>query len=188
VIALFQSAQSIQNFMESKGWTFCFIGGIAIQRWGEPRLTTDIDISLLTRFVSEEHYIDEFCEFLRPRVDNHKAFALRNRVLLLKTQSEIGVDIALAGIPYEEEVIQRASHFRFLDNVHLHTCSAEDLIVMKAFAERDRDWADVRTILIRQQDKLNWDIIYDHLRPLVEIKESPEILTKLEQMKNELSE
>src|SRR5438552_3575923 len=31
-------------FCQEQGWRFCIIGGLALQRWGEPRLTRDIDI------------------------------------------------------------------------------------------------------------------------------------------------
>lgn len=36
---LFRLADEIQSFCRDRGWRFCFIGGIALQRWGEPRLT-----------------------------------------------------------------------------------------------------------------------------------------------------
>ena len=39
------------------------------------------------------------------------------------------------------------------------TCSAEDLAVLKSFADRPRDWADVETIVVRQQERLDWRII-----------------------------
>ena len=36
---LVEEAAELQTLLESKGWAFCFIGGLAIQRWSEPRLT-----------------------------------------------------------------------------------------------------------------------------------------------------
>lgn len=50
-------AYELQNFFKEKGWKFCFIGGLAIQRWGMPRLTDDVDITLLTGFGNEEKFI-----------------------------------------------------------------------------------------------------------------------------------
>ena len=38
---LFLLADEIQSFCQVRGWRFCFIGGIALQRRGEPRLTGD---------------------------------------------------------------------------------------------------------------------------------------------------
>ena len=61
----------------------------------------------------------------------------------------------------------------------LRICSAEDLIVHKAFASRDQDWADVDAILMRQGNRLDTRQIFDELRPLVALKEEPEILDRL---------
>lgn len=54
---LIKTAYEIQEFLKQRGWKFCFIGGIALQRWGRPRLTIDIDISLLTGFGEEKKSI-----------------------------------------------------------------------------------------------------------------------------------
>ena len=48
--ALFHLAAQVQDIFLAQKWRFCFIGGIALQRWGEPRVTVDVDISLLTGF------------------------------------------------------------------------------------------------------------------------------------------
>ena len=36
---LFLLADEVQSFCRDREWRFCFIGGIALQRWGEPRLS-----------------------------------------------------------------------------------------------------------------------------------------------------
>jgi hypothetical protein len=36
MIGLFETAQELQSFCDRRGWLSCFIGGIAVQRWGEP--------------------------------------------------------------------------------------------------------------------------------------------------------
>lgn len=40
---LFAAALELQRFFAARQWRFCFIGGLAVQRWGEPRLTLDVD-------------------------------------------------------------------------------------------------------------------------------------------------
>jgi hypothetical protein len=42
-----KAAGEVQSFCQSQGRKFCFIGGVALQRWGEPRLTQDVDLTLL---------------------------------------------------------------------------------------------------------------------------------------------
>jgi len=87
---------------------------------------------------------------------------------------------ALAGLPYEARVVDRSSPWRLDDATTLRTCSAEDLLVMKAFAARDKDWADVTSILERQGLGLDLDLVRRELRPLIEAKEQPEIAAQLE--------
>ncbi|HNQ91110.1 MAG TPA: hypothetical protein PKM73_21050 [Verrucomicrobiota bacterium] len=91
------AAGQVQRFCEERGWRFCFIGGVAVQRWGEPRLT-------------------------------------------------------------------------------------QDLVVHKAFAGRDLNWGDVQRVLTRQHGKLNLVQIRAELQPLLELKDAPEFLDKLEGM------
>jgi hypothetical protein len=52
------AAIDVERFCDSQGWRFCFIGALAVVRWGEPRLTQDVDLTILTGFGGEERYID----------------------------------------------------------------------------------------------------------------------------------
>jgi len=45
--ALLEAAAEIQHFLLNAGEKFCFIGGVALQRWGEPRFTRDVDLTVL---------------------------------------------------------------------------------------------------------------------------------------------
>jgi hypothetical protein len=180
---LVESAAEIQSYILGNEWRFCFIGGIAFLRWGEPRLTQDVDLTLFTGFGNENYFIDCFLQKYAPRRDDMHEFARRNRVMLLKSDQGYPFDVALGALPYEKRMIDRGSYFKFSDQIDLYTCSAEDLIVLKSFASRKKDWVDIRTIIIRQATSLDWSIIFDELVPLVKAKEQPEILTQLEMMR-----
>jgi hypothetical protein len=183
MIELFQVASQVQRVCTTNGWRFCFIGGLALQRWGEPRVTQDIDLTLLTGFGGERPFIDALLGRFEPRIERAAEFALENRVLLLQSPTGIGIDVALGGLPFEEQVVSRATPFEFLPQISLLTCSAEDLVILKAFADRPRDWSDVEGIIIRQGALLDWRHIETNLKPLVELKESPEILERLVKFK-----
>jgi hypothetical protein len=110
---LFEAAAEIQAFFVERGWQNTVIGGLAVQRWGEPRQTRDVDLALLT------------------------------------------------GVGHE---------------------SAEDLVVLKAFADRPQDWIDVEGIIVRQRGGLDRALVRRELRDLLELKEDigPEtVLMKL---------
>jgi hypothetical protein len=183
---LIRVAADVQGFCESRRWRFCFIGGLALQRWGEPRETIDVDLTLLTGFCGEDPYIEALLDRYEGRVENAADFARTNRVLLLRSASGVGIDVALGGLPFEESVIARASRFAFPGHASLLTCSAEDLIVLKAFAARGRDWVDIEGIIVRQAGVLDWRYIDGQLGPLAALKEEPDILTNLARRRAEL--
>jgi len=176
------AADEVQRFCQVQGWRFCFIGGVALQRWGEPRLTQDVDLTLLTGFGSEENFVDALLKEFTPRRPDAREFALSRRVVLIQTRKGIGVDAALGALPFEERTVQRASEWAWAAGQTLVTCSAEDLVVHKVFAGRDLDWGDVERVLTRQHGKLNLDQIRSELKPLLELKGAPESLDKLERM------
>ncbi len=176
------AARQVQDLCEERSWRFCVIGGVAVQRWGEPRLTQDVDLTLLTGFGTEESYVDALLGALSARREDAREFALTHRVLLLRTASGIDVDIALGAFPFEERSVTRASRWSWEPDGSLITCSAEDLVVHKAFAGRDRDWADVESVLIRQYRKLDLKLIRTELAPLLELKGQKEALGKLEML------
>src|SRR5881409_384377 len=176
------AAGEMQRFCQQQGWRFCFIGGVAVQRWGEPRLTQDVDLTLLTGFGQEADFIEALLAEFRARRADAREFALLRRVLLLRTGSEVDVDVALGAFPFEERSVQRSSTWTWAEGQSLLTCSAEDLVVHKAFAGRDLDWGDVERVLIRQHGKLNLGQIRSELPPLLELKGESEALDKLERM------
>ena len=156
---------------------------MGILNWGEPRLTADVDITLFTGFDNEETYVDTLLSRFEPRGSAMRDFALKHRVVLLKSSKGYPIDVALGGLPFEQSAIERSDFCKYENHISLRICSAEDLIVMKAFAERDKDWLDIEGIIIRQGSKLDWQYIEKQLTPLCELKESPDIITRLDELK-----
>jgi hypothetical protein len=179
---LFQAGVEIQRFFEKKKWQYCFIGGLAVIRWGEIRMTQDIDLSLFVGFGNEKKYADILLDCFESRIPNASNFALENRVLLINTSNGVPVDISFAGLPFEQNMIEHATLFEYSPGCFLPTCSAEDLVVLKAFADRPIDWMDIEGIAIRRGKQLDKDYITDQLKPLCEAKEAPQILDKLEEL------
>ena len=184
---LIRLAAELQALLNAAAWKNCLIGGLVLQRWGEPRLTKDVDVTVLTGFGGEEKVVDLLLARFAGRRPDTREFALHNRVLLIQSTDGIGMDVALGALPFEEHVMERASDFDFLSDCRLRTCSAEDLIVMKAFASRERDWLDVETVLIRQGERLNWKQIMTELKPLSELKDAPEIPGRLEKLRQKVA-
>ena len=98
MIDLIAEAASIQKFIEGKGWDFFFIGGIAVQVWGQPRVTQDIDLTVFTNLRNEPEYIDAFLARYSPKFADADQFALTNRVLPMFTKEGVGIDLTLGGL------------------------------------------------------------------------------------------
>jgi hypothetical protein len=184
MIALFEPARQLQEFCDRQGWRSCLIGGIAVLRWGETRVTRDIDINILAGFGGEDPVIDTLLARYAARIPDARAFAARNRVLLLTTPAGMGIDVSLGALPFEESLIDRASSFAFGPGLELRTCSAEDLIVMKLFASRPLDVRDAEGVAIRNRGQLDWPYIEAQLAPLAEIKQQPEIMNTLARLRD----
>src|SRR5690349_16072830 len=60
------AAAEVERFCRRHKWRFCFIGGVAVQRWGEPRFTQDVDFTVLTELGTEEVFIDALLKQYTP--------------------------------------------------------------------------------------------------------------------------
>lgn len=183
MVDLIDEAARLETFLESHGLRFCFIGGVAVQWWGEPRLTRDIDISLLTGFGAEAEPVDLLLGAYAPRIADARQFALANRVLLLRSPGGIGIDVSLAALPYEELAIGRAVLVELMPGRTLRLCSAEDLIVMKLFAGRETDVRDARSVAVRQGARLDWGYVDTHLAEFADLSADPDVMTRLRRLR-----
>jgi len=187
MIDLFETARQLQVFCDGQGWRACFIGGLAVQRWGEPRVTLDVDLTVLAGFGGEGRFIDALLAAYPARIHDAREFANHHRVVLLRTPDGVGIDVSLGALAFEERVISRASLFSFGPGLDIRTCSAEDLIVLKLFASRPLDIRDAEGVAVRQKDRLDWRYIMDQLLPLAEIKDEPAILSTLARLRGLLA-
>jgi hypothetical protein len=89
------------------------------------------------------------------------------------------------GIPFEERVVGRSSPWDIGAAELLATCSAEDLVVLKAFAGRDKDWLDVEGVVTRQGPALDAALVLAEAGPLLELKEAAAAMERLRRLLGE---
>ena len=176
--ALLRAAREVCDFFAEKGWSYCIIGGLAVQRWGEPRTTLDADLTLLAGWGEEEPFAKAILDRFPSRIPDALTFAVRHRVLLLRASGK-DVDVALGALPFEAAMVGRAAPVEFAPGCVLPCCTAEDLFVMKAFAGRPRDWLDAEGV-VRRTPELDSKYILGHLRELCDLKGTPEALARAE--------
>ena len=84
MIDIFEAARDLEAFCDAQGWQSYFIGGVAVQRWGEPRVTRHIDLTLVTGVGKEVPFVEKLLAQYSSRIDDAAAFAPQRRELLLR--------------------------------------------------------------------------------------------------------
>jgi hypothetical protein len=166
--------------MALRGIPYAIIGGMAVQRWGTPRLTQDVDLTIMLVPGEERPILEEIAAAFPARTQNPVEFALRHRMLLLRVPNAADVDLSL-GLPgYEDEVIARAVEYNLGRGRKVRLCSAEDLIIHKAVAGRPQDLLDIEGILLRQQEHLDVSYIRNWRKVFAELLGTDDVIRRFE--------
>ncbi|MBI5350675.1 MAG: nucleotidyltransferase, partial [Chloroflexi bacterium] len=145
----------LQAKLEVANIPSALIGGLAVGAWGNPRLTSDIDIKVLLRRAERKRLLALLGKDYRSlHADPDNALSQNGIVFVLSPDGK-RIDIALADTSFDEELIARAQLVEVLPNLKARVCSAEDLIVLKIIAIRPQDQQDVATIIQRQGNNLD---------------------------------
>lgn len=177
---LLAAAVEIQQFCEDRHWRFCFIGGIAVQHWGEQRATRAADLTVFTGVGDESAYVDALLGRFESRLEGARDFALQRRVLLLRASNGIPLDVSLGALGFEDRAVSTSTMEEITPGVRLRLCAPGALVVFKAFAGRPLDWRDIEGIIVRSRKQIDWSDVRRDLAGLLELKGDQEAMTKLE--------
>lgn len=160
------------------------IGGVAVALLGRARQTRDLDALAVTAYDHDDWpflFSSARETGFVPREADPVGFAQQTRMVLLRhVDTGIEVDVSIGLLPFEHEVIARATVVE-VAGVRLPLPTPEDLIVMKAVAHRPQDLADIDTLL-----SINRGLDRRRIRRLVgafaAALEMPEIVDGLENL------
>lgn len=172
-----EALKEISLFLDRFGYRHAVIGGVANAIWGQPRATLDADFKVVLGERSLNDLVQVLTQQFRSRVSDPEDFVKRTYVLPIQASNGVGVDIGIGFLGYEQKAIERAIIVQHSD-VQFKVCTAEDLIIHKAISEREKDWADIEGILVRQGRRLNQDYIDHWLKQFAEALERPNLLTR----------
>jgi hypothetical protein len=180
---LLQALDALGGALTELGVPFMVIGGIAVIARGVPRQTIDIDAAVLGRAVSLEALFAALgAHGIVPRIPDAEDFARRQQVLLLKHQpTATTLEVSLAWLPFEEEALERSSPVVFR-GIEVPVVQAQDLIVYKAVAWRDRDKSDIERLLLLHGDELDLAFLRDMVRQFAEALEEPARVSEFEEL------
>ena len=123
------------------------VGGIAASLIAQPCQTRDIDALVIFDTSRAAELLRSLQQHgFRPRFSGMEEFAVAARLITIEhEQTGLPVDIALGCMPFEAELIQRSEEYAAGD-VRIRLPSPEDLVVLKAIANRPKDQEDIRRI------------------------------------------
>lgn len=169
-----QSLHFAVTFLESNGYRYAIIGGIALTYWGVVRTTYDVDIKVL---VPGMDYAS-IRSALRTAFPNPaRQEGPQNPLIVSARIQDVVVDFLLALPGYEETIVERAVRGS-LGEWSAWICSVEDLIIQKVVAGRSKDWPDVEALLATRRSDLDLHYIEDWLGQFAEALEKPELLSE----------
>lgn len=148
------AAAEFHAFLTSRRVPYAIIGAIAVQVWGEPRTTQDLDLTIAVPVEDTDSVITLLLGSFPRRIPDAEDLARRKRVLLLTASNGVPVDVSLALPGYEDDVMARARTVTLTPGVEVRVCSPEDLVIHKCVAGRPNDLRDVEGVVARQRSSL----------------------------------
>jgi predicted nucleotidyltransferase len=129
---------------------YMIIGGQAVQLYGEPRMTRDIDLTLGLDSEGLDRVL-RVCGAcgLKPLPAAPAEFVRETMVLpALEERTGIRVDFIFSFTDYERQAIGRSRPVE-LGGVGVRFATVEDVVIHKLVAGRPRDLEDVRSIVVK---------------------------------------
>lgn len=175
----FSSALSdLVDALTASGVDYALIGGFAVIVHGYDRSTRDVDLVAWN--------VDDNIEDLVASLDE-RGFTFRSggidearqiRVLRMAHRTGIPIDISMGLLPFEHEVVERASDVGLGGDLVARIATVEDLVIMKLIASRPRDLDDITRLLELHpsQDRAR---IRRIVKEFAEALDDPEILKNL---------
>lgn len=158
------------------------IGGVASSLLGRPRLTVDIDATVIIDDDDVDHFlILASAEGLSPRRSHSAEFMRRSAMLLLQHDaSGVPIDINQGRLPFESLAAGKSRTKRH-SGISIPMPTPEDLIVMKAVAHRPKDLEDIRGI-VESQSRLDTAYIQKHVKDFGLALDMPELWSDISQL------
>lgn len=177
---LLEAMAALERALECVGLPHMLIGGLAVIARGVPRDTRDVDATIwapnldladLVRALAAEQIVG--------RIPDLEQFARQAQVLLLVHEpTKTPMEVSLAWLPFERDAMERAERLD-LGGVELPVAVAEDLVIYKAVAGRERDRDDLARLLRLHASEIDLDRVRGVVAQFAEALEDPQRLDDL---------
>lgn len=177
-----KALRDIAALFEKHKIEYMVIGGLANAKWGQPRATLDIDITVWVSDSEITNLISLLEGSYTLLVDKPVEFIRETRVLPLKGLRNQRIDLIFGALPFERHAIQRSLKVE-IGNAAVNFCTPEDLILLKIISDRPRDLEDVQGILRFRKDSLDYNYLEPRIQDLANLLDRPDILSQWDRWK-----
>ena len=176
----------VAQSLDANAIPYMIIGGQAVLVYGTPRLTRDIDITL---GIDTDQFdrINKVCTDigLKSLPGDPEGFAGRTKVLPAEEPaSKIRVDFIFSFTAYEAQAIARAQDVP-VAGYSVRFASCEDVIIHKMIAARAIDLEDVRHMVTKNRQRLDYDYLRRWLTEFSSLPGYEQIVENFERLLNE---
>jgi hypothetical protein len=153
-MSLVDAYKKIVTFLNSGGYRYIVIGGVASSTIGEARVTADVDVDIVIRKKDVSDFLDK-AKKAGFKVPVKKCLESARQVGIFQINSgDYRIDFIIASTDLEEQACQRRRA------IQLHGAKAffptpEDMILLKIIPGRDKDLLDAKGIALRHKGKLD---------------------------------
>lgn len=158
----------IVKLMAETKTRYAVLGGVAVSLYGMPRLTLDVDISIILEKDRVEEFLKKAHKLgFKPLVSNERKFVGYTGVIPMKFVKGGPLsrcDFIVAQNMLEYLAIKRARTVT-LGSSKVKVITPEDLVLQKLSSDRPRDIEDARGVILRQE-KLDTGYIHMWLKKI----------------------
>jgi hypothetical protein len=180
---LSQAIAALRAALLESGAPHMLIGGMAVILRGVVRLTDDVDATVWGDGLDIELLVDTLSRHrITPRTADAVDFARERQVLLLRHDpSETPMELSLAWLPFEADALGRAELIAVGDAI-IPVAVAQDLVIYKAVAWRERDRTDIERLLSLYGSSIDLDYVRRIVAEFAAALDEPERNADLERL------
>lgn len=171
-------------FLDQHHIAYMVIGGLANAVWGEVRATRDADFKVSIGDLSLSQFYDLITRRFPERGTNAPPHLQDSHIIYVWAMPNVAVDFLVSIFDYEQQAVERATAIS-IEGVSVRVCTAEDLIIHKATANREKDWIDIEGIVIRQGSKIDQRYVTKWLKQFAAGLDSPQILSRYQTLRKQ---
>jgi hypothetical protein len=176
------ATDDLLSILQEGKYEYALVGGLAVVLQGHNRYTQDVDALVWDLDIRLEQFFqaaaDRGWRLAKP---DGLAEARSDRILFLLTKDGTAVDVFLGFLPFEREIIDRATTLLLHEGVSGLVSTAEDLVIMKLIAGRSQDLYDVVALCDLHPD-IDKDRVARVVSEYAEILDRPDISKNLDEL------